>query len=151
MTAALLHSQPPLQLVSCHGPIMHPATPSNQRLANSYQMTIKNYFSCATHHSCFSQSQKTYLFKFCFTYVYYGLNSKQDQKYYNLHSFISCDLQTQKPNAQIHSIFICIFLKLYLPCIFLHHVAIHKYIYSKASTLQYYRIFMINSGGNYLK
>ena len=34
MTAALLHSQPPLQLVSCHGPIMHPATPSNQRLAN---------------------------------------------------------------------------------------------------------------------
>ena len=31
MTAALLHSQPPLQLVSCHGPIMHPATPSNQR------------------------------------------------------------------------------------------------------------------------
>merc|ERR1712107_866092 len=32
MTAALLHSQPPLQLVSCHGPIMHPATPSNQRI-----------------------------------------------------------------------------------------------------------------------
>ena len=28
---AILHSQPPLQLVSCHGPIMHPSTPSNQR------------------------------------------------------------------------------------------------------------------------
>lgn len=32
---AILHSQPPLQLVSCHGPIMHPSTPSNQR--SSYQ------------------------------------------------------------------------------------------------------------------
>ena len=28
---AILHSQPQLQLVSCHGPIMHPSTPSNQR------------------------------------------------------------------------------------------------------------------------
>ena len=36
MTAALLHSQPPLQLVSCHGPIMHPATPSNQRYNTVY-------------------------------------------------------------------------------------------------------------------
>ena len=37
---AILHSQPPLQLVSCHGPIMHPSTPSNQRYYVLYQIDV---------------------------------------------------------------------------------------------------------------
>lgn len=44
MTAALLHSQPPLQLVSCHGPIMHPATPSNQRIGHQVPVQLSSKY-----------------------------------------------------------------------------------------------------------
>ena len=33
---AILHSQPPLQLVSCHGPIMSQSTPLNQRYGGPF-------------------------------------------------------------------------------------------------------------------
>ena len=78
MTAALLHSQPPLQLVSCHGPIMHPATPSNQRLANDTYRWQLIFFICASHKS--SPNHKTLLFKSFFISLlwitFYGLNNR---------------------------------------------------------------------------
>jgi len=60
---AILHSQPPLQLVSCHGPIMSQSTPLNQRSYQHPQVPIQ--MSAATASTASNQQQQNDIPDYC--------------------------------------------------------------------------------------